>query len=140
MATHLRRRDFIVTLGSAAAVLPRAARAQAPDIPVVGFLHAGNERPRAVASFQKGLAEGGYVADRNVAFTSCGRWRMQRACSTGVCRCSKRAAKASSTKPSSASRSSGSGRWFAKGCTQHRARAHQAIAQKKAETSTGQNF
>src|SRR4029077_18951472 len=68
MATHLRRRDFIVTLGSAAAVLPRAARAQAPDIPVVGFLHAGHERPRAVASFQKGLAEGGYVADRNVAF------------------------------------------------------------------------
>jgi putative ABC transport system substrate-binding protein len=68
MANHLRRRDFIVTLGSAAAVLPRAARAQAPDIPVVGFLHAGNERPRAVASFQKGLAEGGYVADRNVAF------------------------------------------------------------------------
>jgi putative tryptophan/tyrosine transport system substrate-binding protein len=35
---------------------------------VVGFLHAGHERPRAVASFQKGLAEGGYVADRNVAF------------------------------------------------------------------------
>ena len=68
MATHLRRRDFIVTLGSAAAALPRAARAQVPDIPVVGFLHAGNERPRAVASFQKGLAEGGYVADRNVAF------------------------------------------------------------------------
>jgi putative ABC transport system substrate-binding protein len=68
MAIHIRRRDFIVTLGSAAAAFPVAARAQAPDIPVVGFLHAGHERPRAVASFQKGLAEGGYVADRNVAF------------------------------------------------------------------------
>ena len=68
MAIHIRRRDFIVTLGSAAAAFPLAARAQAPDIPVVGFLHAGHERPRAVASFQKGLAEGGYVADRNVAF------------------------------------------------------------------------
>jgi putative ABC transport system substrate-binding protein len=35
---------------------------------VVGFLHAGGERTRAVASFQKGLAEAGYIADRNVAF------------------------------------------------------------------------
>ena len=68
MAIHIRRLDFIVTLGSAAAAFPLAARAQAPDIPVVGFLHAGHKRPRAVASFQKGLAEGGYVADRNVAF------------------------------------------------------------------------
>ena len=39
-----------------------------PPMPVIGFLHAGNERTRAVASFEKGLAEGGYVADRNVAF------------------------------------------------------------------------
>jgi putative tryptophan/tyrosine transport system substrate-binding protein len=64
---QVKRREFITLLGGAAA-WPLAARAQAPDIPVVGFLHAGNERPRAVASFQKGLAEGGYVADRNVAF------------------------------------------------------------------------
>jgi len=28
----------------------------------------------------------------------------------------------------------------AKGCTHHRARAHQAVAQRKAETATGQNF
>src|SRR6202045_4279747 len=68
MTIDIRRRDFIVTLGSAAAAFPLAARAQAPDIPVGGFLHAGHERPRAVASFQKGLAEGGYVADRNIAF------------------------------------------------------------------------
>jgi putative ABC transport system substrate-binding protein len=47
---------------------PLAARAQQPRVPVIGFLHAGNERTRAVASFEKGLAEGGYVADRNVAF------------------------------------------------------------------------
>jgi putative ABC transport system substrate-binding protein len=37
-------------------------------MPVIGFLHAGNQRTRAVASFQKGLAESGYLADRNVAF------------------------------------------------------------------------
>src|ERR1700731_1583650 len=68
MATHLRRRDFIVTLGSAAAVLPRAGGARPPERRVFGFLPGGHERPGAVASFQKGLAEGGYVADRNVAF------------------------------------------------------------------------
>jgi putative ABC transport system substrate-binding protein len=48
--------------------LPLAARAQQPSMPVIGFLHAGNQRTRAVASFQKGLAESGYLADRNVAF------------------------------------------------------------------------
>ena len=63
----MKRREFIMLLGGVAA-WPLAARTEPSELPVVGFLHAGNERPRAVASFQKGLAEGGYVADGNVAF------------------------------------------------------------------------
>jgi putative ABC transport system substrate-binding protein len=63
----MRRREFITLIGGAV-LWPLAARGQQPAMPVIGFLHAGNERTRAVASFQKGLAEGGYLADRNVAF------------------------------------------------------------------------
>jgi len=63
----MRRREFITLIGGAV-LWPLAARGQQPAMPVIGFLHAGNERTRAVASFQKGLAEGGYLADRNVSF------------------------------------------------------------------------
>jgi len=70
----MKRRKFITLLGSTAAAVawPLVARTEPSELPAVGFLHAGNERPRAVASFRKGLAEGGYVADRNVALAF--RW------------------------------------------------------------------
>jgi putative ABC transport system substrate-binding protein len=68
MAIDIRRREFIVAVGGAVAAWPLVARAQQPAIPVIGLLHAGSEQTRAVASFQKGLGEAGYVENQNVAF------------------------------------------------------------------------
>jgi putative tryptophan/tyrosine transport system substrate-binding protein len=63
----MRRREFVVGLGSAWA-RPVAARAQQPNVPVIGFLESGSPETLAneVAAFRKGLSESGFVEGRNV--------------------------------------------------------------------------
>jgi putative ABC transport system substrate-binding protein len=67
VASHIGRRKFLASLGSAAA-WPLAARTQPPAMPVVGFLHPGFPEANAglLAAFRKGLAETGYAEGRNV--------------------------------------------------------------------------
>jgi len=65
----IRRREFIVGLGGAAA-LPVAARAQQP-LPVVGFVDGGSAADSTLGgrltAFRKGLGETGYAEGQNVA-------------------------------------------------------------------------
>jgi putative tryptophan/tyrosine transport system substrate-binding protein len=63
----MRRREFIAGLGSAAA-WPMVAHAQQPALPVIGYLSstAQDDDPRYAAAFHSGLAETGFVKDRNM--------------------------------------------------------------------------
>jgi putative tryptophan/tyrosine transport system substrate-binding protein len=68
MAIHIRRREFFVTLGSAA-TWPLVARAQQSAVQVIGFLHSSSPERNVnyVAAFRKGLSEIGYIEGPNVA-------------------------------------------------------------------------
>ena len=64
----MRRRQFIVMLGSATAAWPFAVRSQQPGIPTVGFLHSLSPEAtlHVTAAFRRRLAEAGYVEGSNV--------------------------------------------------------------------------
>jgi putative ABC transport system substrate-binding protein len=67
MAIHIRRREFIVALPSAAA-WPLAARAQQSAMPVVGYLssHSPGTSAPLTGAFRQGLKDSGYVEGENV--------------------------------------------------------------------------
>jgi putative ABC transport system substrate-binding protein len=75
----VRRREFIATVGGAAAAWPLAARAQQPErVRKIAMLLAGPENDPAwqsnVAVFREGLAKLGWTAGRNLQIEY--RWRM----------------------------------------------------------------
>ena len=69
MAIGIGRRQFISALSGAAVAWPGTARAQSPNLPVIGILFAatsGGQWLQLNAAFRQGLNEAGYTEGRNL--------------------------------------------------------------------------
>jgi putative ABC transport system substrate-binding protein len=65
----MKRREFMLALGGAAASVPFVVRAQQPSMPVIGFLsgRSSEDSGYLVTAFQQGLADDGFVDGKNIA-------------------------------------------------------------------------
>src|SRR5262245_18344436 len=68
MASYVRRRKFLATLGGAATAWPLAARAQQTALPVIGVLGGTSQAEWVtfLAAFTRGLKEVGYIEGESV--------------------------------------------------------------------------
>ena len=69
----IRRREFITLLSGAGAAWPLAARAQRPEMPVIGLLQLGAPSSWDFTGFRQGLKDTGYVEGQNLAIPEV-RW------------------------------------------------------------------
>ena len=71
MAIQIRRREFIITLGGAAAAWPLAARAQEQTVPVrqarIGVLAAAPPTSAMLIAFREGMRQRGYIEGQNLS-------------------------------------------------------------------------